>query len=327
MENIIIGIDISSKTLDICVKKETDVEYFNIENTQKVIKKFFKRFDKQIIVAMENTGRYNWNLYEVFEDFDFKVYVLNPLHLSKSLGLIRGKNDKIDAYRIALYIEKNEEKTELWKPSKKAIKQLKVLITERNARIKSKRRLLKQQHDYKLMKSIALDKTLLKLNKKLIKNLQEQINILEEHIEVIIKQDKLRIKLKKQAELIKSVPGVGKVICWYMLAKTEGFEKISDPRKMACFSGVVPFDHQSGTSIYRKPKVSFYADKSIKSVLHLGALSAIRLDNDLGVYYRRKVNEGKNKMSVLNAVRNKIIHRIFAVIKNQTFYQNRLVMS
>ncbi|MDO5986781.1 transposase, partial [Flavivirga amylovorans] len=97
--------------------------------------------------------------------------------------------------------------------------------------------------------------------------------------------------------------------------------------KMACFSGVVPFEHQSGSSIYKKPKVSSYADKSIKSVLHLGALSAIRLDNDLGIYYRRKVDQGKNKMSVLNAVRNKIIHRIFAVIRNQSFYQNRLVVS
>ena len=56
-------------------------------------------------------------------------------------------------------------------------------------------------------------------------------------------------------------------------------------------------------------------------------MSAIRLRNDLGEYYRRKVSEGKNKMSVINAVRNKIIHRIYAVIKNQTIYQNNLVLS
>ena len=56
-------------------------------------------------------------------------------------------------------------------------------------------------------------------------------------------------------------------------------------------------------------------------------MSAIRLENDLAIYYRRKVEEGKNKMSVLNAVRNKIIHLIFALIKNKTFYKNRLVLS
>ncbi|SDQ00674.1 hypothetical protein SAMN05428975_5435, partial [Mucilaginibacter sp. OK268] len=74
-------------------------------------------------------------------------------------------------------------------------------------------------------------------------------------------------------------------------------------------------------------KVSVYADKAIKSVLHLAAMSAIRLKNDLGEYFLRKVAQGKNKMSVLNAVRNKIIHRIFAVIKNERPYQNYLTSS
>ncbi|MDR2010727.1 MAG: IS110 family transposase, partial [Bacteroidales bacterium] len=63
------------------------------------------------------------------------------------------------------------------------------------------------------------------------------------------------------------------------------------------------------------------------SLLHLGAMTAIRGKNDLREYYLRKVAEGKNKMSALNAVRNKIIHRVFAVIKNQKFYENNLVVS
>lgn len=325
MKNIIIGIDISSKTLDICVKTEGNIEHSNIKNTPGSIKKFFKQFSKeQLVVAMENTGRYNWNLYEVLPLFKFKVYVLNPLHLSKSLGFVRGKSDKIDALRIALFIEKNQSEAKLWKPVPKDIQKLKILLTERNSRIKTKRTLTTQQYDYKLMKSIELDKELTKLNKQLIKKLESQIAVIEKQIEALIKNNQ---ELKQQDKLIRSVPGVGKVLSWNMIAKTEGFTKITDPRKMACFSGVVPFEHQSGTTIYRKPKVSLFADKTIKSILHLGALSAIRLDNDLGVYYRRKVNEGKNKMSVLNAVRNKIIHRIFAVIKNQAFYQNRLVTS
>ncbi|MFG6687627.1 IS110 family transposase [Mariniflexile sp. HNIBRBA6329] len=325
MENIIIGIDISSKTLDICVKQLQSIEHFTIENTQKAIHEFFRPFTKQkVVVAMENTGRYNWNLYEVLESTDWRVYVINPLHLIKSLGFVRGKNDKIDAYRIAVFIEKNQKENVQWRPSPKPIKQLKVLITERDSRIKMKRSLKKQQHDYKLMKTIGLDKDLLNLNQEIIQRVENQIAVIEKRIQQIIEDNK---SLKEQSKLIKSVPGVGNVLSWYMLAKTEGFTKITEPRKMACFSGVVPFEHQSGSSIYRKPKVSFYADKSIKSILHLGALSAIRLENDLGNYYRRKVSEGKNKMSVLNAVRNKIIHRIFAVIKNQTIYKNNLVLS
>lgn len=96
---------------------------------------------------------------------------------------------------------------------------------------------------------------------------------------------------------------------------------------MACYSGVVPFANQSGTSINGKHRVSSYADKSIKTTLHLAAMSAIRLKNDLREYYLRKVAEGKNKMSVLNAIRNKIIHRIFAVIRSQIPYQYDLLLS
>ena len=110
MKNFIIGIDISSKTLDICVKEQQELTHFEIENSQKTILKFFNKYkDEQVLVAMENTGRYNWNLYEILTKFNFKVYVLNPLHLSKSLGLVRGKDDKTDASRICLFIQKNKE--------------------------------------------------------------------------------------------------------------------------------------------------------------------------------------------------------------------------
>ena len=133
--------------------------------------------------------------------------------------------------------------------------------------------------------------------------------------------------MQRQAKLIRSVPGAGKVLCWMILAKTEGFTTITEPRKMACYSGVVPFSHQSGTSIKSRERVSTYADKALKTTLHLAAMSAIRLENDLRQYYRRKIEEGKNKMSALNAVRNKIVHRIFAVIKHQKPYQNHLLLS
>jgi transposase len=117
------------------------------------------------------------------------------------------------------------------------------------------------------------------------------------------------------------------VLSWNIIAKTNGFKSIQTARKFACYAGVVPFEHQSGTSVWRKPKVSVYADKSLKSLLHMAAMSAIRLKNDLRAYYQRKVQDGKNKMLVLNAVRNKIIQRVYAVIKNQTPYKNSLELS
>jgi transposase len=291
MKKIIIGIDISSKTLDICVKKGDEVEHSTIGNEVKTIRAFFKKYSKEdTMVAMENTGRYNWNLFEVLPEFTFKVYVISPLHLKKSMGLVRGKNDKVDAQRIVQFFVKNHQELRPWVCPDVAIQKLKIWITERNARIKSKRQLCTMNKDYPKMKSLGMDKSLIKMNKKLIESLDVQIIAIEKEIELLLKVD---AHIQKQADLIRTIPGVGKVLCWTILAKTNGFTTIQTPREMACYCGVAPFEYQSGTSIYRRPSVSNLADKTLKSLLHLGALSAIRLKNDLGEYYRRKVAEGK----------------------------------
>jgi transposase len=96
------------------------------------IRRFFKPYGKgDLVVAMENTGRYNWHLLEVLEAFNFKVYMIFPLHLKKSMGITRGKNDKIDALRICNFIEKNQQETRLWNPCPQTIKKIKALLAER----------------------------------------------------------------------------------------------------------------------------------------------------------------------------------------------------
>jgi len=325
MKKIIIGIDISNETLDICLQKEGKTEFRTIANEVKAIHVFFKKLAKeQVVVAMENTGRYNWQLYEALPKYHFAVYVISALHLKKSTGLVRGKNDKVDAERICKFIQKNQDECTLWKPTPVNIQKIKVLLTERGSLVKTKRQLLGRRSDYKLMEVIGLKDQLMERNQKLMDSIQEQIDQLEADIEKIIQSDE---SVKEQAKQIRSVPGVGPVTSWMMIAKTEGFTTITEPKKMACYCGIVPFDHQSGTSIKRQPRVSNYADKSMKSILHLAAMSAIRSENKLRDYYQRKVAQGKNKMSVLNAVRNKIVHIIFALIKNQATYQDHLVLS
>jgi transposase len=67
---------------------------------------FLRPYRKVLVIGMENTGRYNWMLYEALAETKHRVYVISPLHLKKSMGLARGKNDKVDAIRIALSLKK-----------------------------------------------------------------------------------------------------------------------------------------------------------------------------------------------------------------------------
>lgn len=325
-KNVFIGIDIGKKVLDCVVKIDQLISHHQIENKPKTIKKFLSVLKKKgaLIIGMENTGRYNFPLYEVLSDQVHKVYVISPLHIKKSLGLIRGKNDRVDAQRIMSFIEKNHHELEPWRPPSDALKKLKIILTERKSRIKMISQLKSTSKEYAMIDKIAREEKLTIMNEKLIESLGKQVTKLEETIEKIISQDE---GLSSQSELLKTVPGIGKMLCWTLLAKTENFKLIRTPRKLACYSGVVPFDHQSGSSIRGRNRVSKYADQNLKTLLHMGAMSAIRLDNDLSKYYKRKVEEGKNKMSVLNAVRNKIIHRAFAVIRNQKPYADSLILS
>jgi len=320
-----IGIDVSDKTLDTCVQTESARTTSVINNTAAAIRKFLKQFkDDDIIIAMENTGRYNWSLYEVLADKPFAVYVISPLHLKKSMGLVRGKNDKVDAMRICAFIQKNHQELDPWRCPPVEIQKLKALLTERSFYIGVKRKLLTKQKDYSKMKKIGIEKTLMQSNQKLILETEKQIDKLEKAIYELIKSDP---DLKEKDRLSQTVPGVGKVLSWTLLAKTSGYDLIKDPRKLSCYCGVVPFEYQSGSSVFRRPRVSMFADKSLKSLLHMASMSAIQHDEELKSYFLRKVKEGKNKMSVLNAVRNKIIHLVCAVIKNQETYKINLVGS
>lgn len=327
MKKIIIGIDISAKTLDLCVKNEGSKGFYEICNSVKEINKFLKPYLKNrenTIISMENTGKWNWFLYEALEKMNFEVYVIHPFHLKKSMGLIRGKNDKIDADRIATFTEKNYNDLTSWKPCSEEIKQVRIIASERKSKIKSRAKLLQQKKEYDLLKKGVFRNKLIKMNELEINLLTKQIKILDELMEETFKKNE---ELFHQIQRIRTVPGVGKVLSSAIIAKTEGFRLYDEPRKLACCAGVVPFNYQSGTSINSRFKVSHLADKSLKTLLHMAAMRAVRLNCDLKIYYERKVAEGKNKMSVLNAVRNKIIHIIYALIKNEINYKNNLLLS
>jgi len=327
MKSIYLGVDISKKTLDICLVDQDSESFSTIDNTVRSIRKFFEGIaliDKQAFIAMENTGLYNYNLYEVLKDFHFKVYVIDPKHIKRSIGLARGKNDRVDAKRIATFIERNHRDFDCWKPLGDNLRDIKILLAQRRHMVRTRSAVKQQNAELKAIRATVTLKNVIKMNLQQIKEIDGHIAKIESLIKNRIARD---TELKENMDRIMSVPGIGPITAWTLLVKTEAFTRLTDPRKLACFSGVVPFEQQSGTSLKTRPRVSKMADMQLKSVLQMAAMRAVRMKNDLQIYYLRKVEEGKNKMSVLNAVRNKIIHIALALIKNKTFYQNRLLLS
>lgn len=325
-----VGIDISKKTLDLCVRfQDGSIRNTAIVNEVEAIRKFFSDLNlSTCVVAMENTGRYTWVLLEALSEMRHTVYVLCPIMLKKSTGLKRGKSDKIDAAFICSYISLHHNTGTLqpWTAKGKDLSTLKALLAQRSRRVKIIAMLKCGGDDYCELQGACCEQQIKDLDTEALTLLKSQIKQIEAQIEQLVDAS---VTLAPAFALMRSVPGAGKVLCWTLLAKTNGFTTITSPRKMACYAGVVPFEHRSGTSVRGRNKVSHYADKGLKKLLHLAAMSVIRTKGELGEYYLRKVAEGKSKMSVLNAIRNKIIHRIYATILNNSPYKpyNLLPMS
>jgi len=153
---------------------------------------------------------------------------------------------------------------------------------------------------------------------KMIKSFDQQIENLEAQISDIVKADK---NMDQNYQLVQTIKGVGKVLALATIVKTQNFTRFTDARKFACFCGTAPFENTSGTSIKGRTRVSHLADKGMKTLLDLAAKSAIRYDPELKQYYCRRTAAGKPKMSTINVVRNKLLYRIFAVVKRQTPFE------
>lgn len=329
-KNYFIGIDVSKSTLDVSICQENKrVCYKKIDNEPKAIKKWLKEAFKQYkitrhdcCVLIEYTGIYIFHLVQQLNQADIELFVVPALMVKRSLGLVRGKNDKVDSLRLALFAYEKYASLVPYVPPRQVIVELSNLVSLRSRLLKAKQSLMVALQENAGFTIAKIAKENKKLQHKSVLALGEDIKMVDKKIKLLITNDALLNKIYKQ---ITSVDGVGTLTAVNVIITTNEFKDIKDAKKFACYSGIVPFEHSSGSSIRGKERVSHLANKKMKHILHMAALSTIRMKGELKTFFDRKVNEGKNKMSVLNAIRNKIVLRIFAVVNQDKFYQKSLV--
>ena len=324
--SLIIGIDISKLKLDIIgidANSETILQHQIIENTVSKINSFLKKVIKKygindVLFSFENTGVYGYFLASSLDKMNVGYCSLSALEIHRSIGIKRGKSDKIDALVIAKYTLTNRFKLKLSVATEQHLMELKLLYTQREKVTKAIRQFQNNKETELFLPKEMLSK-FSKSNTSIIKNLKKNLKLIDTQIVSIIN---INSSLKKDYELVQSIPGIGPQTASYLLIVTKGFTCFENARQLACYAGVAPFPYQSGSSIRGRNKVSHLADKKLKSLLNMCALNAKKYDYQIKIYFNTKVDEGKNKMLVLNNIRNKLLHRVFAVIKRQQPYVN-----
>jgi transposase len=325
-KEFIIGIDVSKDKLDACLlavgssepKEEKVVRNQQVEITKYFMRHIKKLGAKNILVCLEHTGYYGLQLCVMLQQLELDYVVVPALEIKQSQGITRGKSDKVDARRIAVYAWRYQDKLKLTKLPTNELLLIKELIAVREQYIKMRVQLKNSVKQHEIIGQFVNNDFLMKSINEQLEALSVEIEKIDLQIVDVLKRDK---ELEQNYNLLKTIKGIGPVTAVVLMVTTNNFTSITDGRKYSSYAGVAPFTKESG-KMNKGSRVSNLANKKVKALLHNGACTAINYDNELKIYYKRKVNEGKAKLSVLNAVACKIVNRAFAVVKRQTPYVN-----
>ncbi len=292
--NWFIGIDISKLTIDVALydqKNQRCKNHFKTGNNPKGYKELIKNLKKEGVkideafICMEYCGVYGLEI-GFFLEGKIDYCYCSPLQIKRSLGITRGKNDKLDAIKIARFCYLfRDELSPSTRPSKIMLT-LKSLMAERNRLTKdstSKKQVLSE------LKS-TMSPSSIKRTQKSLKTVKDDLKAVDKEITALIRQDE---SLNKTYKLLTSIVGISLVNATLMILYSNNFEGITDARAFACFSGIAPFEHSSGTSIRGKTRVSKMGCKPMKAALTNAARSATMHDPELRIFYQRKKQKAR----------------------------------
>lgn len=324
-KTVYVGIDISKDTLDVAICSNLEQKLYNsfkVDNNINGINKLITKCLKQsndLWFCFEHTGNYGLLLSIQLQATEFKYSAVPALEIQKSLGIIRGKTDPIDAKRIAEYAATQKHKLKPTNIAGETLLKIKSLLTFRSQLTKTRISFKNSLKSHKITAQSIDIKNIIKRVEENIIDLDTQIKQLEKEILDLINSDE---DLKSNYLKATSVIGVGPIITFYMLVYTNNFTSFNNARKFNCYCGLAPFEYSSGSSIKKRTKTSNLRNKKMKALLFNGANTAIRSDMELAKYYKRKIKEGKHHQVVTNNIACKLISRVFAVINREQLYLN-----
>lgn len=314
-----IGMDISKKYFDAVLFHFG--EHARFANERKGFACFIKWLKKHgygpgnVLICFENTGYYSLQLSFYLSEKGFDYIQEHALQIKRSIGFRRGKSDKADALDIVRYGWIYRESICLSKPPSRLLLKMQQIKTARELLVRQMVAIKNQIQALKVIGDQNVSKAACKALICVLGTIEKQILKLETEIEVLIAQDE---QLTSTFDLCRSVKGVGLILALEIMIHTQNFTCFTDWRKFAAYCGTVPYPYQSGTSVKGKTHIHPACDKRMKCLLTMASISALRVDPELKIYYKRRIEEGKPKMSVINMIRNKMLARIFATVNRRT---------
>lgn len=315
-----VGCDVSKDTLDFAIH-ERGKDYRNFSHEKftnaldgfRAMRKWLKsnKIDlKKTVIAMEHTGIYSEALAEWCHKQKIAFVMLHPADVKHSNNRGRNKTDREDSQFIADYVYTQREKLSVSLPENPEIKALRLLNNERKLAVKART-------SYKIQLKGVSDKSTISRMDKMIKTFDAQIKDIEKKMMEIIRGN---ASMSKNYDLLDTIPGLGLVNIIATIIATSNFTRFQTSRQYAKFICISPISKESGISVRGGDHVLIAGHNELKALITQGARCAIEKDPQMKAYYERKRKEGKSHGCVMNAVKFKLVCRMFAVVKRQTPY-------
>ena len=326
MKKIAIGIDFAKEKFDVTVKNVVECTscYGQFPNTPaggrdmvRMVKRFAKGIDSgEWLFCGEDTGYYSLTIARYLTGKGYFMWLQNPYSIKHSEGDIRRrKDDKADSAAIADYAHRYADKARKWEMPSKQSEELHMLLTRRDAYVRSKRVLQSGVNEIPKRDKQGESINIIKASTRhLLNEIDEEIGRLEAQMEKLVKEVE---GMQQNYEILRSFKGIGIVNAMCFIAYTDNFKKFDlNARKIATYWGVAPFGKDSGKTVHTDPHVSGFCNHWLKAILSNAANSAITCNPLIIPYYERLSKAGKCEGICRNNVKNKIIQIITAMIRD-----------
>ena len=313
-----VGIDIASATFTACVgttpwaivmKPET---FDNHEDGFASFLNWLKEHripPDTSVVCMEATGVYGEGLAYFLSASGYPVAVEPPLNIQRKFPASGSKNDTQDSQNIAEYACRYTDKLSFLKPRNEILEQVKVLLTTRqqfSTQLTAHQNALHAVNRKKVSSELAK-----KVHADMIQQIRKHIHSIDAEIRRLIDSHPT---FRAALLLLLTIPGIGLQLAAHLIIL---MQYSLDPRELAAFVGICPYEHQSGSSVYRTPTSRHYGPPAIRKLLYLAACSVCTHRKEFKHYFARKVAHGKPGKLVLNNIQNKLLKIACAVIRTQ----------
>jgi transposase len=300
-----VGIDIGKQAFEAArlVESKWQCEVFsNDEDGFKQLKRWLGRSTHH--ACLEATGRYGDRLASYLHQSGHRVSIVNPLRIKcyAQSRLAKNKTDKADAKLIAEFAER--EPVREWEPLPEEVEQLREYTRRREHLIKL------QQMERNRLQAGFRTQALQGSIQRLLKAIEAELDEVERLAAELTRRHD---SLKEQYKLLRSIPGIGPVCAFALLAEIGDISRFDSAKQLVAYFGLSPRQRTSGTSVNTPARITKYGNPQIRRVLYMAALSA-KQHNPRVKGFCKGLNPKLHKNQVLVAAAHKLLRFVFAVL-------------